>query len=214
LTLASLPVQDLEVAEDAGLESVLLRDCPELADISALEGKGDLEVLTVRNCGPIGDFNGILELPSLREFVLSETNFGAFDSLAAATQLGTLTLRGTSITDLSPLAAMPELRMLDLSWSEDLRNLAPLEDLMGLRSLTLIGCNGITSVDPLAELQELRSLDLELCSGVNNLEPLASLPRLEFVDARGCGPNIDPEPLRARGVAVFTGQPLSSASRR
>jgi Leucine-rich repeat (LRR) protein len=206
--LSELMLTDLDLAEEADLRTVTVRSCPNLSDVSTLRTKGELTSINLKSCSPDIDLSGLFELPNLTKFSLTQADYDGFDELAVATSLERLVLDRTKIADLYPLSTLSNLETLSLDSSEGLADLEPLVGLSQLKSLSLMGCLGLSDLAPLSDLSELTSLDLEMCRNISSLTSLEALPNLEHVDARGCGPDIDPTPLRDRGVTVLTGQPI------
>jgi hypothetical protein len=209
MTLSELlKLTDLGLAEDADLQTVTVRNCPSLSDVSALWTKGELASISLRSCNPDLNLSGLFELPNLTNFSLTKSNYDGFEELALAAGLELLVLGRTNIADLRPLSGLSKLESLGLDYSDHLEDIVPLAGLSKLNSLSLAGCLRVTDLEPLSALTDITTLDLEMCRSVTSLKPLESLPNLQHVDARGCGPGIDPAPLRDRGVTVLTGQPI------
>ncbi|SDW46810.1 Leucine Rich repeat-containing protein [Albimonas donghaensis] len=122
--------------------------------------------------------------------------------LAEASDLRRLNLRDTGVTDLSPLARLPRLRVLDLGNNPQVADIAPVAVRTGLQTLNLSGtrvasiaplveCTGLQSLDlnrtkvadiaPLAGCTGLRSLDLNFTQ-VADIAPLAGCTRLQSLD--------------------------------
>jgi Leucine-rich repeat (LRR) protein/membrane-associated phospholipid phosphatase len=119
--------------------------------------------------------------------------------IAQGTQ--SISLRGTPVQDVGPLAGLTSLRALDLNGTQ-VRNLAPLSGMTGLRSLDLqflrvsdlsalagltglrtlnLGGTEVRDLTPLAGLTDLRELVLSVTK-VRDLTPLASLRKLTLLD--------------------------------
>ncbi len=77
------------------------------------------------------------------------------------------------LTDLSPLSALLDLEILDITLAPNLANFRPLLALRHLRELRLQSCAGIGDLPPLADLPALRHLDL-----MNSPEHFKKLPEL------------------------------------
>lgn len=90
-----------------------------------------------------------------------------------------LDLSWADVTDISPLAALTELRSLNLLNNLDLMNIKPLERLSKLEALDLSGTL-VKSIKPLSKLTKLRSLVLD-CEELRDITPLEGLP-LEYLD--------------------------------
>ena len=95
-----------------------------------------------------------------------------------ASRSASLAGRELDSTELAALAAMTDLRRLDLS-DTGLSDLSSLSGLVGLESLDLSG-NAVADLAPLAGLVELRRLDLG-GNRIGELWPLGGLPNLEVL---------------------------------
>lgn len=91
-----------------------------------------------------------------------------------------LDLSGTGVSDLSPLAGLSGLNVLDLGICKQLRNLSPLAGLGELKSLNL-NSTPVRDLLPLAGLSALTTLDLT-CTPVSDLSPLAGLSGLTTLE--------------------------------
>ena len=83
-----------------------------------------------------------------------------------------------SIKDLSPLSSCPRLRILSLHGNRELTNISPLSP-CNLEYLVITNCPLITSLAPLSIFQNLKKL---WCNGIaraTSLSPLASCPGLK-----------------------------------
>lgn len=90
------------------------------------------------------------------------------------------------VTDLRPLAALPNLIALDLGSCSDISRLDPLADLKSLQFLNLHRCSKITDLQPLAGLVQLETLNLTWCESIVDLRPLDDLTALRTLRLRGC----------------------------
>lgn len=100
-----------------------------------------------------------------------------------------LDLSWSDVIDISPLAALTELRSLNLLNNLDLTDIKPLERLSKLETLDLSGTL-VKSVKPLSKLSELRSLVLD-CEKLRDITPLEGLP-LEYLDVSCAYKNLRP----------------------
>jgi formylglycine-generating enzyme required for sulfatase activity/S1-C subfamily serine protease len=117
--------------------------------------------------------------------------------LKAVGPVTVLSLSGTEVTDLSPLASLTSLQLLDLSGT-GAADLAPLASLTNLRYLALRGTR-VVDVMPLADLTSLRALDLR-DTQVADVSPL-SLGGLQLLGPSVDAPDMDPTPLWGREFA-------------
>lgn len=90
-----------------------------------------------------------------------------------------LDLSWSDVTDISPLAALTELRSLNLLNNLDLTDIKPLERLSKLETLNLSGTS-VNSIKPLSKSAKLRFLVLD-CEELRDITPLEGLP-LEYLD--------------------------------
>ncbi len=74
-----------------------------------------------------------------------------------------------------------KLKILHISWNNDITDLQPLSSCTALEYLYLCHCEKVTNVQPLASCTELNVLDIVGCEGITNLEPLLSCPKLKKV---------------------------------
>jgi len=116
--------------------------------------------------------------------------------LAALTELDSLWLSGADASDLSPVAALPKLRVLRIDLCKNVTDLAPLARLRNLRLLDF-DCSGApTSVAALERVRHLNVLDLRRCPGLLDLAPIAQLDGLNWLGVHDCPLVADLAPLR------------------
>ena len=121
-----------------------------------------------------------------------------------------LSLRGTSISDISPLSGLTSLTWLSLS-DNRISELSALSDLRSLTTLYL-GRNSISELSALSGLSSLQVLDMDNNS-ISNLAPLVANTGLgngDYVDVRvnplsATSLNTHIPDLQARGVTVYFG---------
>ncbi|MBE9128052.1 MULTISPECIES: leucine-rich repeat domain-containing protein [unclassified Coleofasciculus] len=99
----------------------------------------------------------------------------AAENLLSRTELS---LSGYQITDVSPLAGLPNLEVLYLR-DNQITDVSPLAELMNLEDLG-IPANPITDISPLAELTNLESLIL-IANPISDFSPLLKFTNLEFL---------------------------------
>jgi hypothetical protein len=132
--------------------------------------------------------------PSLMSLYLSNTDFSTAEAraaLSALTNLTTLSLSGTGLTDTTALAPLSHLVDVELSGNQ-IQDISSLSALPGLRSLDLSG-NPITDLSPLVA---------NLALGYGTAISITNDPALDCAAQQG---NI--ATLRARGVSVDTDCP-------
>ena len=94
--------------------------------------------------------------------------------------LNGLFLTDGSVTDLTPLAGITSLELLDLSHNS-ISDLSPLRSLTSIRDLYLDD-NSISNLSPLSSLASLDTLDITR-NAISDLSPLVGLPSLAYLTA-------------------------------
>ena len=167
-------------------------------DISVLANLTKLERLTLGHHSAT-DINPIKGLNNLVQLNLSFHQIGDLSPLENLTQLESLTMVGrealtnieplrhltnltflklrfnfknTHVSDISPLAGMTKLRVLEI-FESNLTDISPLENLIGLETLHLYQ-NTISDITPLAGLNRLRRLELHV-NNISDFSPIAHL---------------------------------------
>ena len=115
-------------------------------------------------------------LKGLQRFHLKGTQVTDISPLSALTGLQELYLRGTQVADISPLSGLTRLQVLSLGETQ-VSDISPLSGLTGLESLDLDRTQ-ITNISPLSGLERLQELYLEGAQ-VANISPLSVLMGLE-----------------------------------
>ncbi|NKX75000.1 leucine-rich repeat domain-containing protein [Rhodobacteraceae bacterium R_SAG3] len=121
-------------------------------------------------------------LTRLQDLTLQGTQVSDLAPLAGLTGLQVLDLDDTEVRDLAPLAGLTSLYELNLSYTQ-IYDLAPLESLTGLYELNLAGTK-VSDLAPLAHLTSLQALTL-YNTQVSDLAPLQALTSLEELDLDG-----------------------------
>jgi NACHT domain len=196
--------RNLDLLLGTSLTELMVVNCPALSDAAALTEMSDLQMLEVIECEELEDFSAILANSAVRRFELSKTPHFDLDAIGHAAQLEELTVERDDLRELGPIGELAGLRRLDLTGCTNAgADLGPLGELAELRSLSLAGSREVSDLSPLAGLANLRRLDLEMCQGIETIDPLLGLESLEWVDLRGCSPDLDPRPLKEKGVRVL-----------
>jgi hypothetical protein len=99
--------------------------------------------------------------------------------LEYATNLRMLWIRWNYITDLSPLAGLANLQMLDAHGNQNITDLSPLSGLTSLEEL-VIRDNRISDLSPLAGLTRLKNVHLEW-NQISDISPLAGLTDMKYL---------------------------------
>ena len=147
------------------LTRLTIEECPNVADLSALEACTVLRLL-VTNWHHASDLSPLLDLRALRHLDLSSYQ------------------APTPISDLRPLSGLTQLTHLDL-WRSDVSDLSPLAGLALLETLILNFCRRVSELGPLAlRHPRLRNLGLA-CTSVTELSGLAGVAGLEYLGLNG-----------------------------
>jgi internalin A len=125
---------------------------------------------------PIREIWSLANLSELRSLQLDRTSVSDLTPLAELTSLQTLNLNQTSVSDLTPLAELTSLQTLNLGQT----SVSDLKPLAGLTSLETLYLNKtlVSDLTPLAGLTSLETLFLSETS-VRDLGPLAGLTSLQ-----------------------------------
>jgi hypothetical protein len=118
------------------------------------------------------------DLGKITTFGASANDIKNIEGLEYCTNLQTLTLWGSQITDVSPLAGLTKLQTLNLD-SNQITDVSPIAGLTNLKMLALEG-NQITDVSPLSKLTNLQQLDL-LINQISDVSPLSKLTNLQML---------------------------------
>lgn len=115
---------------------------------------------------------------------LSSTSVTDLTPLAALSDLKRLSAANTGISNLAPLAGLKNLEVLEIS-STSVEDLAPLASLTGLRQIDVSNTQ-VRDLAPLASLNRLEELDIARTQ-VKDLAPIANLPALRHLALDGLG---------------------------
>ena len=121
-------------------------------------------------------------LTALKSLDLRGTQVSDLTPLSGLTALKSLDLRGTQVSDLTPLSGLTALKSLYLS-STQVSDLTPLSSLTALESLDLTYTQ-MSDLTPLSGLKALKSLALS-DTQVSDLTPLSGLTALKSLNLRG-----------------------------
>ncbi|WP_165253289.1 leucine-rich repeat domain-containing protein [Paludisphaera soli] len=118
----------------------------------------------------------LVRLTSLRKISVEGSRLSDLSPLAGLASLQSLDCGGTQVADLSPLAGLASLQSLDCTNTQ----VADLSPLAGLASLQSLDCTStqVADLSPLAGLASLQSLDCT-STQVADLSPLAGLASLQ-----------------------------------
>ena len=168
----------------------------EIYNVSPLKYLPKLHTLSLSFRGK--DLSGFAELSQIKTLILDiDSRFDDLEPIGKLTQLEGLGLsssysRRHKITDITPLAALINLRILRIS-DEKVKSL---ESLKFMSKLQKLDCskNHIRTVKPLENLFELQDLDIRHNS-IRSIAPLKKLTKLTSLSLRG-NPILDYSPIR------------------
>lgn len=155
------------------LEKVILKDCPQITDISLVAGLTNLMHLEMNYAPKLVDIT----------------------PLAGLTRLKVLDLKNTRVQDLEALAKLSGLEWLYLSDSKRVNDISPLKNLTNLRILTLNGCNGVRDITALSKLTKLTILNLSGLEEISDISTLSNLTQLRNLYLQRCK-KISPTQIR------------------
>jgi hypothetical protein len=146
--------------------------CTGAIKFSGIDLEGDLRTAIGK---PTGDLTcrDVCALDGL--WIYGPKSIKSLAGLECAVNLTTLTIDGTQVSDLAPLAGLHSLRRLSVNDSQ-VSNLSPLSGLRLLRNLDVMKSQ-VSDVGPLAGLSELGTLDLS-SNRIADLRPLSELTSL------------------------------------
>ena len=182
LYLANNQITDLRpLAGLVNLQTLVIRN-NQVKDLGPLAGMRQLKKL-LADGNPIMDLTPVAMCAALDELDVRGGNVTDLSPLAGLENLQCLRLNacGLASADLWPLAALPELRVLNLD-NNQIADLEPLRGMAGLTNLSLSN-NQITDLQPLINLKELAELALNgnPVANLSILRELSGLTRL-YID--------------------------------
>lgn len=168
------PVEDLSCLSGMDHLRLLYLQSPSVTDISPLADKKELWFLSIAHT-QVEDLSPLATLHTLRILSADRTRVSDLSPLKGH-KLQKLWLRGTSVSDISVLAGMEDLTLVDL-YRTKVSDITPLSTATELESLNL-NRTDVSDLTPLAGMQKLRSLDVGrtrvTAEGVRQLQ--AALP--------------------------------------
>jgi len=124
----------------------------------------------------------LLTLDSLRYFDIV-ADISSLQGLQRCKNLTCLQMGHQSIADISPVATLAKLRVLDFAENQKIFDITPLMNLINLEILTL-NDNLIIDISPLAQLSNLQSVDLQF-NDIDNINALYNLKNLKELQISG-----------------------------
>ncbi|KAH8612099.1 hypothetical protein ERJ75_000928200 [Trypanosoma vivax] len=151
-----------------------------------------LEILDLNGCtGIVRGLHELCGLTTLQELYLRQMSVddALLRDLTCHERLRKLSLNScTRITDVSPLARMRSLEMLDLNGCTGI--VRGLHELCGLTTLQELYLAEVSVDDALLRdltcHERLRKLSLNSCTRITDVSPLARMRSLEILDLNGC----------------------------
>ncbi len=184
-TITELAVpEDVTTLEDLqyfiGLTSLTIPHLPE-TDFAFLQSMPDLTTLDLSGCALVSEqLVALDQLPALKQLYLANCGLSTISPLAALTQVEILDLSDNYISDLSPLRGCTALAQLNLS-NNGVTDLSPLTACTQLRILNL-SSNALTDAAPLSQCGKLEELDLS-SNQLTTVDCIASMPYLRIFTA-------------------------------
>lgn len=181
LRLNECSVGNLEALTDTALETLEIRTLvqPILQNLQFLKGNKTLAVLHAGGNKLIKDISALEGLP-LKDLRLADTMVSDLSPLSGA-PLEVLDLRFTPVSSLAQLKNLSNLVSLSLDGTP-ITDLTPLVGTK-LQSLMLAHCERLASLAPLAQIPTLRTLSLPIRA--RNMEPLRALKNLGSITYQG-----------------------------
>ena len=188
-SLTTLRVSNKDIKDLTGIESVInleelwISENP-ISDLSPLAGLKNLIGLGAWDTPNISDLSPLVKLPKLKWVDFGRFPAPDFSPLADIKSLRRLTFHDGGIKDISQLAGLTQLTILDIPYNSSLiPDLSAITKLTNLEIFVANTC-GISDITPLAALTKLKHLDLHN-NKISDVSPLAKLVNLEMVKLYG-----------------------------
>ncbi len=146
-----------------------------IADFSPLETCTDLYLLEIQNI-PSLDLNSIAQLTQVNTIYASDCNIADVSPLENLVNLEHLDLDRNSVTDISALSKLENLKILEISYNEELEDLSSLQNLQNLENLSIRSTN-VKDLSPLSNIASLQTLTLNM----NEFEDLSAVEHVPAV---------------------------------
>ena len=135
------------------------------------------------------DIKCLAEMTNLHTLILEgNPDITDLSPLASLTELTVLNVMDTGAADLSPLSSLTALESLSIS-NADISDLSPLSSMSHLKNLYLTDGNlpssKISDLSPLSDLENLESLRIPSVSEISDLTPLSGLTGLKVLAVNG-----------------------------
>ena len=137
------------------------------------------------------DLESIGTLPKLHSLVLRSITVPSLSFLTSCATLQVLQLKLGGTTQLDALAALPDLRELEMWQVRKLADISVVARIGHLETLTLQDLPNVTAVPSLASCKQLKSVFVRHLENLTDLSPIAEAPNLEhfaFTGTTRCSP--------------------------
>lgn len=161
-------------------------------DLENLKYLTKLEHLWLYYTPQITDISFVSEMKDLKSFSVGSQNIVNLDLLKKCKKLETLYLLNTNLTNLDILTGNTELRTLDISWGNPVRDISGLRQMEKLE-LLLVRSSELTDILPIGSLGNLT--DLDICCSADDISPLVGCKSLKWLSLIGCEQITDISPL-------------------
>ena len=104
--------------------------------------------------------------------------------LQFATNLSSIRIEGSKVSDLAPIAGLTQLKIIDIDFTDPPSIIHDAKQLSRLVNLTFLALHGVEDLTPLAGLPKLEELFVSH-SNIRDLSPLAGLINLELIHMSG-----------------------------
>jgi len=142
-----------------------------------------LEKISLRADNATGDLEFLSELRNLRDVCAFNSIVADLRFLRSSPHISSLTLTGNgNLTDVSALAAMPELEYFDFAVCKQLRDISAMGSLKNLKRIT-ISRTSVVDLTPIGACSKLYFLDAETIHGMPYVGALGLLncPKLKYL---------------------------------
>ena len=126
--------------------------------------------------------NSVTTCSDLEYLSLQHYSYKDLARLSPLKKLSTLGIAQGSLSDISAIGAMSNLRDIGLVLLRNLTDLSPLCQLDKIQNLDLTGCKKFGKLDALSGLPTLRTLNISNCADIESLSPLLACKDLEILE--------------------------------
>ena len=157
-------------------------DAADITDLTGLEHAHNITQLSLSGRTDLDNNISLLtELTQLTSLSLWDSAISDISPLTELAQLTSLSLTCNAISDISPLTELTQLTSLSLWDPLLIKDMSPLTELTQLTSLKFVR-PAISDISPLAELTQLTSLDVIESRIISDISPLSSLTKLKSLN--------------------------------